>query len=84
MSERISPYKLGMTMTRSEYGAGLVTISRNNFVRILFRIGGTERRFTFRQTRSRRSSSYVMSGNSLATSRQADRNMPSDIFLYND
>lgn len=36
---------------------------------------------TCRQTRSRRSSSYVISGNSFATWRQADKNMPSDIFL---
>ena len=26
ISDRMSPYKLGMTMTRSEYGLGLVTI----------------------------------------------------------
>lgn len=26
ISERMSPYKLGITMTRSEYGLGLVTI----------------------------------------------------------
>jgi hypothetical protein len=34
-----------------------------------------------RQTRSRRSSVYLMSGYSLATSRQAFKNIPSDIFL---
>ena len=61
MSDKMSPYKLGMTITRSEYGAGFCVICR--------------------QTRSSRSSSYLMLGNSFDTSRHADKNMPSDIFL---
>lgn len=37
---------------------------------------------TCKHTRSSKSSSYLTSGNSLETSRQADKNIPSDIFLH--
>jgi hypothetical protein len=80
MSERISPYRLGMTITRSAKGFGFCVIFPNGACQSQSR---RERKtqFTWRQTLSRRSSPYVISGNSLATSRHADRNMPSDIFL---
>ena len=66
-----------MTITRSEYGLGFVT----TYGILSYGIFQHQKHHTWRQTRSRRSSSYATSGNSFDTSRQADKNMPSDIFL---
>jgi hypothetical protein len=76
-SERISPYRLGMTMTVSAKGVGSVAI----YISAPIYRNKNRQEPTRRQTRSRRSSSYATSGYSLATARQAVKNMPSDIFL---